>query len=159
MKDETEKNYEEQLVNYIEKKLNIKNYKIKYKEKGKIPLFNPKIIKKDNEISIGTAGGMTRLSTGYTLLNIQEHSKYICKNFENIAKIKKFQIGKKYQFLDNIFLKVLYKNPKLMPGIFYNMFTANNEKVVKFLSNKSNFVDDIHIIMKMPKMIFIKELI
>ena len=116
-------------------------------------------VKKDNEISIGTAGGMTRLSTGYTFLNIQEHSKYICKNFENIAKIKKFQIGKKYQFLDNIFLKVLYKNPKLMPGIFYNMFTANNEKVVKFLSNKSNFVDDIHIIMKMPKMIFIKELI
>ena len=56
-------------------------------------------------------------------------------------------------------MKVLYKNPKLMPGIFYNMFTANNEKVVKFLSNKSNFVDDIHIIMKMPKMIFIKELI
>ena len=54
---------------------------------------------------------------------------------------------------------VLYKNPKLMPGIFYNMFTANNEKVVKFLSNKSNFIDDVHIIMKMPKMIFIKELI
>ena len=159
MKDETEKNYEEQLVNYIEKKLNIKNYKIKYKEKGKIPLFNQRITKKGNEISIGTAGGMTRLSTGYTFLNIQEHSKYICKNFENIAKIKNFQIGKKYQYLDNIFLKVLYKNPKLMPKIFYNMFTANNEKVVKFLSNKSNFIDDIHIIMKMPKMIFIKELI
>ena len=35
MKDETEKNYEEQLINYIEKKLNIKNYKIKYKEKVK----------------------------------------------------------------------------------------------------------------------------
>ena len=159
MKDETEKNYEEQLVNYIEKKLNIKNYKIKYREKGKIPLFNQRITKKDNEISIGTAGGMTRLSTGYTFLNIQEHSKYICKNFENIAKIKNFQIGKKYQYLDNIFLKVLYKNPKLMPGIFYNMFTANNEKVVKFLSNRSNFIDDMHIIMKMPKMIFIKELI
>ena len=159
MKDETEKNYEEQLVNYIEKKLNIKNYKIKYKEKGKIPLFNQRITKKDNEISIGTAGGMTRLSTGYTFLNIQEHSKYICKNFENIDKIKNFKIGKKYQYLDNIFLKVLYKNPKLMPGIFYNMFTANNEKVVKFLSNKSNFIDDMHIIMKMPKMIFIKELI
>ena len=46
------KNYEEQLVNYIEKKLNIKNYKIKYKEKGKIPLFNQRITKKDNEISL-----------------------------------------------------------------------------------------------------------
>ena len=159
MKDEAEKNYDEQLVNYIENKLNIKKYKIKYKEKGKIPLFFPKIIKKDNEISIGTAGGMTRLSTGYTFLNIQEHSKYICKNFENIVNLKSYEIGKKYQYLDNIFLKVLYKNPKLMPEIFYNMFTANSEKVIKFLSNKSNFIEDIHIIMKMPKMIFLKELI
>ena len=35
----------------------------------------------DNKvINIGSAGGMTRLSTGYTFLNIQEHSKYIVKN-------------------------------------------------------------------------------
>ena len=159
MTDETEKNYEEQLTNYVEKRLNIKNYKILYKEKGKIPLFYPNMVKKDNEMYIGTAGGMTRLSTGYTFLNIQDHSKYICKNFENILKAKKFEIGKKYKYLDNIFLKVLYKYPKLMPEIFYNMFTANNEKVIKFLSNKSNFIDDINIIMKMPKKIFIKEII
>ena len=43
---------------------------------------------------------MTRLSTGYTFLNIQEHSKYIRKNIENIANTKTFDIGKKYQFLD-----------------------------------------------------------
>ena len=158
MTDETEKNYDEQLTNYIKNKLNIKDYKILYKEMGKIPLFYPSIVKKDNEISIGTAGGMTRLSTGYTFLNIQDHSKYICKNFESIIKVKNFKVNKKYIFLDNIFLKVLYKHPKLMPEIFYNMFTANSEKVIKFLSNKSNFIEDIHIIMKMPKMIFIKEL-
>ena len=159
MTDETEKKYEEQLINYIENKLNIKNYKILYNEKGKIPLFYPRIVKRDNEISIGTAGGMTRLSTGYTFLNIQDHSEYICKNLESINKVKKFEIEKKYKFLDNIFLKVLHKYPKLMPEIFYNMFTANNEKVIKFLSNKSNIIDDINIMMKMPKKIFIKELI
>ena len=46
-----------------------------------------------------------------------------------------------------------------MPEIFYNMFTVNNEKVVKFLSNKSNIMDDISVILKMPKTIFIKEII
>ena len=51
---------------------------------------------------------MTRLSTGYTFLNIQDHSKYICKNFEKINKIKNFEIQKKYKYLDKIFLKVLY---------------------------------------------------
>ena len=33
---------------------------------------------------------MTRLSTGYTFFNIQEHSKYLCQNIENISKTKKF---------------------------------------------------------------------
>ena len=31
---------------------------------------------------------MTRLSTGYTFLNIQEHSKYIRENIENISILK-----------------------------------------------------------------------
>ena len=39
---------------------------------------------------------MTRLSTGYTFLNIQEHSKYIRKNIKNIdQKLKIFKIKKK----------------------------------------------------------------
>ena len=158
MMDDTEKNYDDQLKNYIKNQLKIKNYKILYEEQGKIPLFHKSSIIKKNEISIGTAGGMTRLSTGYTFLNIQDHSRYICKNFGNIDKIKKFKIKKKYKYLDKIFLKVLSKYPERMPEIFYNMFTANNEKVIKFLSNKSNIVDDINIILKMPKAIFIKEL-
>ena len=32
---------------------------------------------------------MTRLSTGYTFLNIQEHSKYIRMNIDNINECKK----------------------------------------------------------------------
>ena len=31
---------------------------------------------------------MTRLSTGYTFLNIQEHSKYIRENIDNIEVLK-----------------------------------------------------------------------
>ena len=50
---------------------------------------------------------MTRLSTGYTFLNIQDHSKYIRKNIDNIDKIRRYEIKKKYQFLDKIFLRVL----------------------------------------------------
>ena len=49
---------------------------------------------------------MTRLSTGYTFLNIQEHCKYIVKNLDNL---KTYNIGKKYEILDKIFLKVLKK--------------------------------------------------
>ncbi len=152
-------NYDEQLKDYIENRLKIKNYKINFKETGAIPLFYPDNIKKINQINIGTAGGMTRLSTGYTFLNIQEHSKYIRQNLNNIKKMKKFSINKKYEFLDKIFLKVLKKNPNKMPNIFYKMFDTSPNTVINFLSNKSNFLEDIAIISKMPKWIFLKEIL
>ena len=150
--------YDIQLKDYIEDKLKIKNYKINYKETGAIPLFHPNNIKKLNQIEIGTAGGMTRLSTGYTFLNIQEQSKYIRKNIENIKDTKIFSIERKYEFLDNIFLKVLKKNPERMAQIFYKMFNSSPNTVINFLSNKSNILEDISIISKMPKFVFLKQL-
>ena len=101
---------------------------------------------------------MTRLSTGYTFLNIQEHSRYIVNNIDNINKVKIFSIGKKYQFLDKVFLRVLEKHPEKMPKIFFNMFETSSNTIIKFLSNKSNIIEDINIISKMPKLIFLKEL-
>ena len=158
MNDNSQKDYDRQIKDYIENHLNLKNYKIIYKEEGAIPLFYPSYKKEKNKIDIGTAGGMTRLSTGYTFLNIQEHSKYICKNIENITNIKKFEIPKKYQFLDKIFLRVLEKHPEKMSNIFFKMFKTSPKTVIKFLSNKSNFFEDLTIIFKMPKLIFIKAL-
>jgi len=158
MNDKSQKDYDNQIKDYVENHLNLKNYKITYKEEGAIPLFYPIYKEIKNQINIGTAGGMTRLSTGYTFLNIQEHSKYICKNIENISKTKKFEISKKYQFLDDIFLRVLDENPKMMPGIFFKMFKSSPNTVIKFLSNKSNFLDDLSIILKMPKWTFVKAL-
>jgi len=158
MNDDSLKDYDIQIKNYIENQLNIKDYKINYKEEGTIPLFYPSNIKERNKINIGTAGGMTRLSTGYTFLNIQEQSKYIRENIENISNSKNFEINKKYQFLDKIFLNVLRKNPEKMPNTFFKMFDVSTNTVIKFLSNKSNFIEDLSIILKMPKWIFIKAL-
>jgi len=158
MNDSSKKDYDYQIKDYIETHLNLKNYKITYKEEGAIPLFYPTYEIEKNKINIGTAGGMTRLSTGYTFLNIQEHSKYICNNIENISNTKKFEISKKYQFLDDIFLRVLEKHPDMMPSIFFKMFKSSPKTVIKFLSNKSNLFEDLSIILKMPKITFIKAL-
>ena len=150
--------YSIQLKDYIKNKLKIKNYEIKFKETGAIPLFHPKNIKKINQMEIGTAGGMTRLSTGYTFMNIQSQSKYIRENIENIQKVKNFTVNSKYKFLDNIFLKVLKKNSNKMPEIFFKMFNCSPNTVINFLSNKSNIYEDFSIILKMPKLVFLKEL-
>jgi len=156
-KNDSLKDYESQIKIYLND-LGIKDYKINYREEGAIPLFYPINRKENNKINIGTAGGMTRLSTGYTFLNIQEHSKYIRMNIDNINEVNRFQIKKKYYFFDKIFMKVLDRYPEIMPKLFYNLFGIFNNSVIKFLSNKSNFIDDIVVIFKMPKWIFIKSL-
>ena len=156
--DKSLKDYDIQLETYIKDTLKIKDYKINYEEEGAIPLFYPRNKVDKNKINIGSSGGMTRLSTGYTFLNIQEHSKYLVNNIEQIQNVKPYHIGKKYEFLDKIFLNVLKSHPDKMPKIFFNMFKAPPKKVIKFLSNKSNIFDDLSIIFKMPKWIFVKNI-
>ena len=158
LEDQSLMDYDLQLENYIKNNLGIKNYKINFTEKGAIPLFYPSFKNENKIINIGSVGGMTRLSTGYTFLNIQEHSKYIVKNIDNIDGVKIFNLGKKYQFLDKVFLRVLENHPEKMPKIFFNMFETSSNTIIKFLSNKSNIIEDINIISKMPKLIFLKAL-
>ena len=158
LEDQSLMDYDLQLENYIKNNLGIKDYKINFTEKGAIPLFYPLFKNENKIINIGSVGGMTRLSTGYTFLNIQEHSKYIVKNIDNIDGMKIFNLGKKYQFLDKVFLRVSEKHPEKMPKIFFNMFKTSSNTIIKFLSNKSNIIEDINIISKMPKLIFLKAL-
>jgi len=156
--DDTLKDYDIQITNYIINRLGLKSYKVNYSEEGSIPLFYPLNVKEKNKINIGTAGGMTRLSTGYTFLNIQAQSQHIRKNIENIENSKIFKIKKKYQFMDKIFLKVLKNHPQRMPNVFFKMFSGSAGTIIKFLSNQSNILEDLLIILKMPKWIFIKEI-
>jgi len=158
LEDQNLMDYDLQLENYIKNNLGIKSYKINFMEKGAIPLFYPSFSNDEKTINIGSAGGMVRLSTGYTFLNIQEHSKYIVKNIDKIEKLREYNLGKKYHFLDKIFLRVLKSHPDKMPKIFFEMFKTSSNSVIKFLSNKSNIFEDIKIISRMPKLIFMKAL-
>ena len=87
------------------------------------------------------------------------YTKIRPSSFDNIDIVKKFNFGKKYQFLDKIFLRVLERYPEKMPKIFFEMFKTSSTTIIKFLSNKSNIIEDINIINKMPKVIFLKALL
>ena len=159
LNNEKLKDYDNQIDDYLSKHLNIRNCKVNYKETGAIPLFRQNNKKKLNEIYIGAAGDMTRLSTGYTFLNIQEQSRYIRENIENIKNVNLYKIQSKYDFLDKILLRVLKNNSAEMGNIFFKVFNSKSKTAINFLSNKSNFFEDLEIILKMPKWKFLKEII
>ena len=154
--------YMSEINEYIQKNLNYKKeYTFGYNEMGSIPMFHfqqktdyKKIIK------IGAAANLTRKSTGYTFLNIQKFTKELVQKLIKNQIISNVQIQSKYNFLDKIFIRVLLEQKSNMHKIFFRLFKKNNTKdIISFLSNDSNFIQDIKIILSMPKLIFIKKLL
>ena len=147
---------------YIQNNLNYKKkYKTNYSEIGSIPMFHFKNnVKYKKLINIGTAGNLTRKSTGYTFLNIQKSVKQIVINISKKQNIKESSVSLKYNYLDNIFIKVLLEKKGSMYEVFFDLFKKNKTKdIVKFLSNTSNWFEDLRVILSMPKLIFIKKLL
>jgi len=158
----TKEQYISEINEYIQKNLNYKKeYTFGYSEMGSIPMFHFQQKNKYKKvIKIGTAANLTRKSTGYTFLNIQKFTKELVQKLIKDQIITNNQIKSKYNFLDRIFIKVLLEEKGNMYKIFLRLFKKNNTKdIVNFLSNSSNFIQDIKIILSMPKLIFIKKLL
>ena len=155
--------YQNEIDHYLREK-NIKG-KITYTEYGAIPLNLKKTNKKSNSskdyIKIGSAGRLTRASTGYTFQAIQSFSEQLAGNLKLDRNLTVPNIRhKKYDFLDEIFLSVMEYEYKSMPGIFFNLFKSNDSvATISFLSDRSNWIQDLKVILSMPKLIFIKNLI
>lgn len=154
--------YMSEINEYIQKNLNYKKeYTFGYNEMGSIPMFHFQQKKEYKKIiKIGAAANLTRKSTGYTFLNIQKFTKELVQKLIKNKIISNATIQSKYNFLDKIFIKVLLEEKSNMHKIFFRLFKKNSTKdIISFLSNDSNFIQDIKIILSMPKLIFIKKLL
>ena len=152
--------YDEGLKEYIKDFLKIDSYKIIEEEFGVIPMTNHKFTSvQGNIINIGTAGGQTKASSGYTFRFIQ---KYSARIVENLIKRNNPFIAlpggpKKFRFYDGTLLHILKHNQ--LPGdkIFTQLFKKNKPlQVLRFLDNESSFSDDLKIISSLPTLPFLK---
>ena len=147
------------LANYLREFLNIDTYKIMEEEFGIIPMTNANFpLYKQGMYFIGTAGGQTKASTGYTFKFIQKQSDKIVDEliYAGIPP-KTTSIRKRFFFYDSTLLHILSK--KLLEGkiIFSDLFKKNRaETIFKFLDNETTFKEEIKLLNTMPKKIFLK---
>jgi lycopene beta-cyclase len=150
--------YEEGLRWYIENILKVSSYEVVEKEFGVIPMTDFKFsTHNDNVINIGTAGGQTKGSSGYTFQFIQKHSKAIVDSLVQTGSPFVSAASKRFNFYDSVLLKVLKE--ERVPGkkLFTYLFDKNpTDKVFKFLDNESTFSEEIKIISTLPTMPFLK---
>jgi lycopene beta-cyclase len=152
--------YEDEIVKYIQK-LGITEYEIVEKEQGNIPMTCYPFWKHNtkNILNIGSAGGWTKASTGYTFKNTTKKAKQLVSFLDNNFDFRKFQKRDKFWFYDLLLLDILDQKNHLGSTIFSSMFQKGNATVMfKFLDEETTFLEDLQVIWKCPKGLFIKAL-
>jgi len=153
--------YEKEIELYL-KKLGAENYEIIEKEEGSIPMTCYPFWKKNTKrvLNIGTAGGWTKASTGYTFKNSDKKSSDLVKFVQKgDFDMKNFHKKSKFWFYDLLLLDILYRHNELGSSIFSSLFRNGNPKLIfKFLDEETSFLEDVKVILKCPKIPFIKAL-
>lgn len=156
-----EEEYENAIKEYLFQ-LGADRYEITEKEKGNIPMtcfpFHDK--NTPRQMYIGTAGGWTKPSTGYTFYNSVKISKTLISFLKKEKPLNQFKMNSRYWWYDLILLEVLYQKNELGAKLFGLMFKKRNIKeIFNFLNEEQTFVQDLKIIKSMPKGIFTKAFI
>lgn len=152
--------YEAGLKDYISKFIGANSYTIEEEENGIIPMTNYRFPAVNGRIVyLGTAGGQTKASSGYTFRFIQKHSARIVESL--LKKGNPFIVrpaGRaRFKFYDSTLLHIL--KHKKVPGdrVFSLLFKKNKpQRVLRFLDNESSIADELKIISSLPTWPFLK---
>ena len=156
----TKEEYELELQKYLE--LNsISEYTIIEKEKGIIPMTSFKFWQDNskNILNIGTVGGWTKASTGYTFKNTSKKTIQLIAFLKTENNFTNFRKKTRFWFYDLLMLDVLANHNHLGSNLFSKLFQRNSlKKVFRFLDEETIFIEDLRIMLSMPPLRFIKAL-
>jgi len=162
----TPEQYNQGIANYIKEYLGVSDYKIVEEEFGIIPMTTQQLPWFANgAFNIGTAGGQTKGSSGYTFQFIQKRSAQLASLLQNSSdwsQLKSTLIklpgdAPRFQFYDRVLLQVLAA--KYCPGdkVFATLFEKNPaHRVFQFLDNETNLLQELQIISSLPTWPFLK---
>jgi len=153
----TKEEYERELQKYLE--LNsISEYTIIEKEKGIIPMTSFKFWQDNskNILNIGTVGGWTKASTGYTFKNTSKKTIQLIAFLKTENDFTNFRKKTRFWFYDLLMLDVLANHNHLGSNLFSKLFQRNSLKnVFRFLDEETSFIEDLRIMLSMPPLRFI----
>lgn len=154
-----ESKYQHALNDYVTQRLGITAFEIIEEEFGIIPMTNyPFSAREKSIVNIGTAGGRTKGSSGYTFKFIQKNAAAIVKSL--IEKDNPFDVQKensRFHFYDSVLLDILHHRSLNGDVIFSKLFKKNPAALVlKFLDNETSLMEELKIISTLPTLPFTK---
>ena len=148
-KDLLENSEYEDAIKYYLKEKKVKDFEILEKENGAIPMTSFKFQELNSKsiLNIGTAGGWTKASTGYTFYNTSKKTKDLVAFLKNEDDLSLFAKRTKFWFYDLLLLDVLANNNDKGSALFASIFKKVNVKtILKFLGEDSNIREDLKIL-------------
>ena len=139
--------YETGIKAYLDSK-GITEYEIEEKEQGNIPMtcFPFEKLNCRSLLHIGTAGGWTKASTGYTFMNTRRNIERLIPFLKTDAGLNTFTIKSRFRFYDLLFLDVLNRYNAHGSRLFTRMFKKNPPvRIFRFLDEKTNFIEELKI--------------
>tara|TARA_X000001036_G_scaffold172892_2_gene163520 strand:- start:3167 stop:4300 length:1134 start_codon:yes stop_codon:yes gene_type:complete len=136
-------------------------FKVVEEEQGNIPMtcFRFDLSNTENILHIGTAGGWTKPSTGYTFQRINSKTKFLVEFLKRTRPLKQFGRKNRFWFYDLLFLDVLHEDNANGADLFKRMFQKNSPEVIfKFLDEKSNYWQEFQIMRSFNVGQFVKAL-
>jgi lycopene beta-cyclase len=130
------------------KELPTGGYEIIEEEEGKIPMTCYRFDLKNSSkiLHIGTAGGWTKPSTGYTFQRINEKTKELVEFLKKGQPLSRFGKRDRFWFYDLLFIDVLAKDNAHGADLFKRMFKKNSPEVIfRFLDEKSSLWQEFQI--------------
>ena len=140
--------YEDAIKDYLKEK-KVTDFEILEKENGAIPMTSFKFQELNSKsiLNIGTAGGWTKASTGYTFYNTSKKTKDLIIFLKNEDDLSLFAKRTKFWFYDLLLLDVLANNNDKRSALFASIFKKVKVKtILKFLGEDSNIREDLKII-------------
>ena len=155
-----DREYEDEITQYLQQKKAGK-VMITATEKGSIPMtaYHFDQHNSANLMHIGTAGGWTKASTGFTFQKSQEKINALIKFLKKGQALDKFQQRNKFNFYDLLFLDVLAKYNGEGSQLFSRMFQRNSpQRIFQFLDEKTSYGQEVLLMSSFPVGRFVKAL-
>jgi lycopene beta-cyclase len=156
----TKEEYESELLKYLAIK-SITEYTITEIEQGVIPMTSYKFWEQNskNILHIGTVGGWTKASTGYTFKNTSKKTIQLIAFLKAENDFTHFRKKTRFWWYDLLLIDVLSSHNHLGSKLFSTLFKRNSLKnVFRFLDEETIFIEDLRIMLSMPPLRFIKAL-
>ena len=142
--------YDNLLDEYIRGRWTQEKYRVEHTEAGNIPMTTFPFPRREGRILyIGTGGGDTRPSTGYTFYGVQRMMAHLAAHYPKLPDMTPWP--RRHLLYDATLLRILQDEKLAGDQVFLDLFRKNpTERVFAFLNGESTLAQELALMSSVP---------